>query len=235
MRYFYSFIQKIIEFINANKNGSNILMFHQVNDDREKWYDSGCAISKRSFIELIDGLLADEYNFYSIDELEKHTDSKSVFLTFDDIYADAAENAFPYLIKKNIPFCVFISESYIDKKDFISSKELETLIQEPLCTIGYHTKAHKLMRNLNAEQIEKELGCAEFEKRIGKRAEFFAFPYGSVYACSKKSIDIAKTMGYKYIFSTLNMPCSFSWFKRKSYFLPRINVSEMNYRKIMGR
>lgn len=235
MRYVYSFVQKIIELANANKTGSKILMFHQVNDDKNKWQDSGCSISQKGFIELIDNLLADGYDFFSIDELEKHTDSKSVFLTFDDIYADAVENAFSYLIKKSIPFCVFISENYVDKSGFISSEQLERLIAEPLCTIGYHTKGHMLMRNLNADQIKKELLCTEFEKKIGKKVEYFAFPYGSVYACSKKSINIAKTMEYKYVFSTLNMPCNSSWLKRKSYFLPRINVSEMNYKKIMRR
>jgi len=233
MRYLFSFIQKAIELFCRNKNGAKIFMFHQVNDDKNKWIDSGVCIRKKGFVEFIDRLSANKSLFLSVAELNAHVDRKSVFLTFDDVFEDAVENAFPYLVERGIPFCVFISDSNIDRKDFIATEQIKQLVKEPLCTIGYHTKSHRLMRFLSKEQIVSELDCRSLENVIDRKIDYFAFPYGSVYACSKESIDVAKKMSYRYVFSTISIPCTSSWIINRPFFLPRINVNERNYKKLL--
>ena len=141
MRYLYSLIQKCIEKAGKNADGLRIYMFHQVNDNKKTWNDNGVSITKFGFEEFVEVLQAKGCNFLSVEELSiDKAKSNNVIITFDDIFQDAVDNAIPFLIEKSIPFCVFITENYIDLEKFLSSESLKALINEPLCTIGYHTK-----------------------------------------------------------------------------------------------
>nr|WP_288723690.1 polysaccharide deacetylase family protein [uncultured Sellimonas sp.] len=239
MKYFYSFMQKMIEYRYRKNKGINIYMFHQVNQDRKNWLDSHVCITEESFKKFIYGLKKANTRFLSVKDLGRVKNNlenvPSAVLTFDDIFEDAYKYAFPILKENNIPYCVFITENYIDKKGYITTQELNNLLEEPLCTIGYHSKNHILMRKLSNEKISDEIECCEFEEKIGKKISYFAFPYGSVYACSKKSIKIAKDKNYKLIFSTVSVPCTQLWIEKGKSFIPRINVNEENYEKLLER
>jgi len=54
------------------------------------------------------------------------------------------------------------------------------LCNDPLCTIGSHTKSHASIENLNREQILEEIENAnnEIEQNIGKKVRHFSLPYG---------------------------------------------------------
>lgn len=236
LRYYFSFIQKLIEFAHRKDKGLNVLMFHQVSNDIKEWKDSGVCITESGFLHLIEELEKKSYEFISVDklnEIQDNGDKRAVLLTFDDIFQDAYKNAFPILIKKGIPFCVFIAENYIDQQGYITSDEAAQLARQPLCTIGYHTKSHSIMRKLTDRDIEDELDCRSFESRIGQPVEVFAFPYGSVYACSYKSIRMANRCKYSLVFSTIKAPCTIKWMKKRQKFIPRININENNFRCIL--
>lgn len=235
-RYFYSLTQKTIERFHKKDSGISIYMFHQVNDKKAEWKDPGVCITESAFKGFIEALEKKSYNFISVDELSAETtyeSGKKIALTFDDIFQDAYRNAFPILNKKRIPYCVFITENYVDKPGYITSDELKELAQQPLCTIGYHTKNHKLMRDLRPEEIQDEIDCRHFENKIGRSVQVFAFPYGSVYACSRKSIQMANAYGYLLVFSTIRASCTQKWIKKRFRFIPRINVCENNFRRIL--
>ena len=231
MRYLYSLIQKCIEKVGKNVDGLRIYMIHQVNDNKKEWKDAGVSITKSGFEAFIEELQAKGCNFLSVEDLaiDKAT-SNNVIITFDDIFQDAIDNAIPFLIERSIPFCVFIAENYIDSDDFLSKESLKVLVDEPLCTIGYHTKNHKLMRSLTDIEVCEEINCKKFEQLVDKSISFFAFPYGSVYACTIRSIIKAKS-AYKYVFSTISIPCSEWWLKKIPFFIPRINICEANYKQ----
>lgn len=231
MRYLYSFIQKVIERTQRNAVGLRIYMFHQINDDRTAWEDKGTSITKSGFETFINGLEDKGCKFLALDDLSvDNAEPGNVILTFDDIFQDAVKNAIPFLIKRNIPFCVFITENYINSGNFLTRESLQKLINEPLCTIGYHTKNHRLMRLLTLKKVREELECKNFEKLIGRNISLFAFPYGSIYACSYRSILEAKSK-YIFAFSTISIPCSKKSVQKMPYFLPRINICEENYKK----
>ena len=233
MHYLYSFIQKFIERIWKKSIGLKIYMFHQINDDKTKWKDKGVCITQSSFEIFIEGIQAKGYNFLALNELSlDKVNPNNVIITFDDIFQDAVNNAIPILIKKNIPFTIFVTENYIDSENFLTQDSLKKLMNEPLCTIGFHTRNHKLMRYLKGKELSKEIECSDFEKIIDKNVLFFAFPYGSIYACSLKSILNVKNK-YLYAFSTISIPCSKRRFQKAPYFLPRINICETNYKKWM--
>lgn len=228
MRYFYSAIQKIIElcYIREHKS-SRIYMFHQVNDDKTQWQSPDVCISEQGFKKFIGELVSKNTKFYSVSDLKKN--KGGVCLTFDDVYADACENAFPFLIENRIPFCIFVALQYIGKKGYISKEQLQWLKNEPLCTIGYHTVHHKMMRDMKADEIQKEMDPTEMEQLLGKDCVYFAFPYGSLWACTKESVQLVSKMKYRMAFSTIAVPCTEYWWKKHRFFLPRINVNEENY------
>lgn len=236
MRYYHSLIQKIIEKRYKNKKGIDIYMFHQVNSNKKEWIDENVSITKDGFEEFIYELKKQNKTFLSVEDLlnvEIDINKNVVALTFDDIFEDAYQYAFPILRKENIPYCVFLTENYIDKKGFITANEVKELQKDNLCTIGYHTKNHLLMRKLSRKEIEYELDCKEFEMKLDRKISFFAFPYGSVYACTKKSAKISNDSGYKLIFMTIDATYSIDWKNKYNNILPRINVNEKNYKKLL--
>ncbi len=88
-------------------------MFHQINDNKDLWEDDAVSISRKGFEEFIEGLLINGAVFRSIDELDKHCETNSVYLTFDDVYQDMIDNAIPFLLNRGIPFLLIcITEIY---------------------------------------------------------------------------------------------------------------------------
>jgi peptidoglycan/xylan/chitin deacetylase (PgdA/CDA1 family) len=208
-----------------------------VNNDVGKWNDNNCCITADGFLKFVHELKIRKCNIFSVDDLNQEMvkAKQGVVITFDDVFEDAYLYAFPILIKYNIPFCIFVSENIVDKEGYITSSELAMLAKEPLCTIGYHTKNHLLMRYLTPKEIEYESDCSSLIQKINKDIKYFAFPYGSVYACSKRNIDIVKKKNYNFSFSTIAVPCTMSSIKKHKAFLPRINVNEVNYKTLLER
>lgn len=233
MRYIYSLYQKAMEIMNRHQAGTKIYMFHQVSDDCKTWDNIGCSISTDAFEKFIDSLESKGYRFVSIDHMLSVQDVKDIVVTFDDVYEDAVTNAFPILIRKGVPFSAFITSNYIDREKYIKAEQLEQLIKEPLCTIGFHTNTHKMMRSLKECDLKYELDCSALSEKIKRKIKFFAFPYGSVYACTRKSIRCVKKQGYTVAFSTLRIQCSRRVMKKYRFFIPRINVCEGNYMEIL--
>lgn len=231
-RYYYSALQKLCEKIHGHgSRGGKVFLFHQVNDDTDMWKDADCAISKKGFEEFIFGLCDEDVEFGFIDELMGTGYVSKVFLTFDDIYNDTVEYAMPILKEKGIPFCVFISDCYIGRDGYISEEQLAGLAREPLCTIGYHTKSHGIMRHMPEKEVMDEVKPDSLEAIIGRKINCFAYPYGSFYAVSKRNVRTVKEAGYGLAFSTVRMVMDDEIRRKYDGFLPRINVNESNYTK----
>lgn len=233
MRYFYSVIQKLKEsYLRIYpRSYGEVLMFHQVDNNKENWIDYNVSITCDSFKKLIKNLVENGNKFGSIDELGvKHN---KIYITFDDGFLDTYTNAYPVLKKYNIPFCIFITTNYINKDNYISSDILKILASEPLCTIGSHTLSHPLLRFKSNKDSYNEIYKSKciLEKYIEKKIKYFAYPYGSIYACSKKDIKNVYKIGYEMAFSTLNSHLSDRVIKYK-FFIPRININEENYMNI---
>lgn len=231
-RYFWSLIQKIIEFFGRfQKNGAYVLMFHNVSDDPDKRSDKSIFVTARSFESLINSLIDGGARFAPVSGLKEAASSGAVIITFDDMFLSAFENAVPLLEKNKIPYCVFISDKFIDKDGYVSSKQIKELSESDLCTVGFHSAGHKMLRNMSVRDAKNELIQSKTEEITGQKAEYFAFPYGSVFACGFKKAKLAAGL-YKYSFSTISVRCSEYWIKKYPYYLPRINVCEDNYLSI---
>lgn len=237
-----SIIQKIKEInLRVLRSKTYIFMFHQVNDDRYSWKDKDCAISYKSFRNFVDEIIKKGINVCNLrDDLEAlkkngNTDMRA-FITFDDAYSDVYYNCFPILKEKALPFTVFLAEGLIGTKGYLEDYMIREMIDSGLCIVGSHTVNHLMLRKQTEDVVNWEMTESKrrLEERFSVNIDLLAYPYGSIYACSRQNIKSARKAGYRLAFSTLNgsLPRRFD---RWRYFIPRINVNEKICEKILEK
>ena len=206
-------------------------MFHQVNDNKHTWKDTKCSITFENFKKFVKVQQEKEILFLSIENLYNlnfDRSKKFVCLTFDDAYSEVFEDIYPYFIENNIPFSVFVTTDFIGEKGYLTLEQLKVLSMEKLCTIGAHSITHPLLRRLDNITSEKEIKKSKerLEYLLNIKVDFFAYPYGSVYAVSRRDINNVKKSGYKAAFSTISADVSIDRISNQKYFIPRININD---------
>ena len=202
------------------------LVFHHVS---RKHLDTEecCQCTPESFINIIESLKKNGFTIISVDKLESviehNSNQKFSIITFDDVPADMYENAYPYLKRNNIPFTVFITTSFLDKEGYLSSQQLKALNNDPLCTIGAHTKSHPLLRFCSDKYNEIVVAGDDLERIIGKEVKYFAYPFGSFFSTDSSSMRVALRR-YKYSFSTIDSFLN-DYTSQLPAFLPRKAIS----------
>lgn len=239
LRYPFSIYQKICEaFYRHGLSNGDILMFHQVSDNTKIWRDPECCITERAFLDLFSKLKKLPVSYGALPDLFSSVEcqgEKRVFVSFDDAFEDVYTVAMPILMKYNIPFTVFVTIELINQPGYISSSMLQELADCPICTIGAHAISHRMLRWMKGKESRREIvGSGEFlEQLSGREITLFAYPYGSVFACSRKNIRQVKESGYQMAFSTINSGLSSRTTKNR-FFLPRRNINEQNYLTFLG-
>ncbi len=215
--------QRILKFLYGKRsNDIFVLMFHEVVDNNEEFFTEN-HVSLEKFKYFIERLKVSDVNFCSINDFLSLT-GKRIIITFDDIFKSVYRNAIPVLEKFNIPFTIFVSENLVDTYGYISSEELIKLKNNPLCTIGFHTKSHKLMSKLSKKEILDEIDASSFENKYDIKCDYFAYPYGSTYACTHKVRKILSKSTYKMSFGTVCSSTNSMFCGKKYFFVPRINI-----------
>ena len=212
-------------------------MFHSVVDTPEHVY-SQFAITKESFEQFIRYELSRGQKPMDAETLKKAVDDPDAYkdyfvVTFDDIYDSVYTNAYPVLKANNIPFIVFVTPSLIDTIDpsskcpMITKEHLCELAADSLCVIGAHGMEHKPFRNYNEKEARRSMEeCKRWlEDKLGKRVDFFAFPFGRRVEVSKANIRTLSQCDYHCGFSALDGSLEQKWFSTR-WFLPRILVDE---------
>lgn len=223
-RYFYSAQQKMLEArYRRQPSCGTVLMFHNV----YKGTDCGdaeqeIAVSEEHFSALVERLIKTK-RFVALKQYEDilNMTADDVLITFDDIFQSAFLNAIPVLQKYEIPYVVFIATGLVGKPGFISEENLMKLREDPLCTIGAHSVSHGFSRF--APKTARE----EAEKSLAKLGStLFAFPYGSVFACSNRNQRDLEGLGNcSCAFSTINTDLT-EENRKNRWFLPRRNVND---------
>lgn len=238
-----------------------IFMLHRISqkDNTKLPPNENLKISPQKLQKTIDKYRLAGFDFVSLDDIYDHITNRIPFsspfvaFTIDDGYADNFYNAYPIFKKNNIPFCIYLSTDFINKKAILwwfsieeliinnesvlfngyklecktrqqkwdafriireyiikcNQKDLETILNksfaeyqidwhrpildygmnweqicelsdDPLCTIGSHTKSHASIENLNEAQILEEIASAnrEIEQKTGNEVRHFSLPYG---------------------------------------------------------
>jgi len=119
---------------------------------------------------------------------ERKLGARTVAITFDDGYADNFSVVYPFLRGLNIPMSLFVCTDLIDGK--LRNKDLTHLkgmtwaqvieMSKNDVTIGAHTVTHPRMYRINSTQMSTEVRESRriIESRIGRRVDYFAYPYG---------------------------------------------------------
>lgn len=230
-RYPYSLWQRLLErrLRNGGRGGA-ILMFHDVYEEGGVPEDASIAISMENFAALLDRLQERQ----CIVPLRDYEDvlamrTGDVAVTFDDMFRSAYLQAVPFLRERGLCYTVFVAYGLIGNPGYISEADLLDLKADPLCTLGAHSVSHQMFR-FCPELLREEA------ERSGKalEAKLFAYPYGSIYACSRRNRRDIENLGqYACAFSTLNVELT-EKSKKMRYFLPRVNVNDTVFRKWLG-
>lgn len=226
-RQFYSLRQKINERIPHGPAVSTVYMLHEVYADGEAPADAACAVSLSRFTAWLDRLPADQ-----VGTPEQLNEQGAVLLTFDDMFASAYRYALPELRRRKLSYTVFIAPGLLGRKNYITEDELRTLAADPLCTVGAHTMRHEMLRFQKASAVRGELSGSKayLEAALSREILNFAYPYGSVYACSRANIEQVQACGFRRGFSTLSRSVTASDL-REPWFLPRRNINDTNLQR----
>ena len=128
----------------------------------------------------------------SLDDLLANPDRSAVALTFDDGISTVFETAMPILRERNLPAHVFVITKWVggdnrwpgQPEDATPFKLMDWPQLEAIQASGFrieaHTASHPDLRSLPNAEIEEEMekADADIERRLGRRPQYFAFPYG---------------------------------------------------------
>lgn len=218
----YSLVQKINEHTPHGTQISDVYMLHEVYRAGETPREMVCAVELDRFAAWVERLSARR-----VGTPEDVRCTGNILLTFDDVFSSALHNAVPILQEKRLPYTVFVAPALLDQPEMISLDDLRALVRDPLCTIGAHTMRHAELRFLPPEEAKREMRDSKhfLEDIIGREVVNFAFPYGSVYACSRANIQQVSSCGFRRAFSTLNRAVT-AQDLTQPWFLPRHNVND---------
>jgi len=192
-----------------------VLMYHMIRDAIPGARFNGMRVSSSLFDQQIRYLKENDWHFYTVSELIEQWNElppKSVAITFDDGYADNAEQALPILQKHGAKGTVYLvvdrhqTDWSVNKKKKHDSGELKKepklkdaqvmeLIDSGLVEIGSHTMTHPNFAQIDTESKKKELAQSKnmLEARFGVDIKTFAYPFGIL---KDEDPDLVKDAGY---------------------------------------
>ena len=110
-------------------------------------------------------------------------------LTFDDGYDDFYRNGYPELVKRDLPFVLYLTTRPVETREPLfpgggaeplTWDQVAEMAESGLMTLGAHTHTHLDFRTATTEQIEDELGRSDdlIRSRAGVTPRHFAYPWG---------------------------------------------------------
>lgn len=179
---------------------AHIFVYHRFGDSR---YPS-TNTSLKELTKEFDYLKKHHYKVIPLDKLvnlieEKNKiNDKLVVLTIDDGFKSFYQNGLKIFKKYNYPFALFIATKPIELKyrDFMTWNEINNCSQYGF--IAFHSYSHPHLTHLSNKEIIKDTkkGLEIFEKYLGYKPKYYAYPYGEYDNRVKK---IIKSFGFKAI------------------------------------
>lgn len=165
-----------------------ILMYHHIGvnpkPDNTVW--AALFVTTPELDSQFNYLLKNGYHVISLKELygaltagTKLPDNP-VVLTFDDGYRSFYENAFPLLKKYHLKATEFVITRGVGALAYLTWDQIVEMDRSGLVEIGAHTEHHPSLTGISAASAIEEIKGSklDLESRLGKKIEFFAYPYG---------------------------------------------------------
>ena len=164
-----------------------IITFHSIDMS-----GSVLSYSPKAFACLLDALDESSLPVLSLGELLRAKTGKGIAITFDDGMRSLFTAALPILRDHAVPAHLYLTTGSVGKNnrwptqpedapgfDMLTWNEIEQL-HDAGVSIDSHTHNHPDMRKLGSEEMQQECEAADelIEKRLGRRPQYFAYPYG---------------------------------------------------------
>lgn len=155
-----------------------------------------------------------------------------------DRWEDTTERAIKNLLNYELPFdeasrilaalferhigneVAFARELYVDER------QIATMAAAGM-TFGYHTRSHRMLSRLTADEQRRELaeGCDLIRTMTGQERVSFCYPWGGAGTYTADTVCLLQTIGYSMAFNTLRREARLDHDGR--YELPRIDTRDL--------
>jgi len=203
-------------------DGSNprLLMYHMVSPHLPyKRYRDGqkvknyLRVEPEMFDSQITWLKKQGFSFFKMaDVLRSDLPERSVFLTFDDGFEDNYTQAFPILIKHQVPATIYLVGNRFDgswstdratgvvsaelnEQPMLSHAQVEEMLNSGLIEFGAHTMDHVRLNELSAEKAKEQISRSRDVIREHYQIECgsFAYPFGYF---DQQSVALVSAAGF---------------------------------------
>ncbi|WP_349644346.1 polysaccharide deacetylase family protein [Campylobacter sp. RM15925] len=161
---------------------AHIFNYHRFNDPRHP----STNISNENLREQFEFFKNNGYEVVPLSKLvealkkSEEIPDKWVVLTVDDGYKSFYENGLPIFIEYGYPFALMVYVEASAKKygDFMTFEQIKEAAKYG--EIGYHSYGHLHMVGLSNDRLRYDFedGIRIFEKHMGYKPKYFAYPYG---------------------------------------------------------
>jgi peptidoglycan/xylan/chitin deacetylase (PgdA/CDA1 family) len=164
-----------------------IITFHSIDQS-----NSILSYAPGMFEKLLNALAISDIPVCDLDTLLSSDNKRGVALTFDDGMRSVFTSALPILKDHDAPAHLFLTSGFVSSKEseprqsslpskfeMLNWKEVESLHSEGI-KIESHTVNHPDLRKLTMQELAEECQFADdvIEKRLGRRPQYFAYPFG---------------------------------------------------------
>lgn len=171
---------------------AHVFVYHRFGDDRHASTNVSINTLKKQF----DYFKNNNYEVISLDKLNKALKNHQnipdnwVVLCIDDSFKSFYENGLELFKEYKYPFALFVYIEATDKHygDFMSWEQV--IEASNYGEIGLHSYGHKHMVSLSVQDVRKDTlkGLASFEKHLGFKPKYYAYPYGEFDESLKQEI-----------------------------------------------
>ena len=122
------------------------------------------------------------------------------------------------------------TQKQLFKKFYLNRAEIKEMFNSGMI-LGGHSYSHKLLGNMNYrdQKYEIEKNINHLTKIIGKKINFFAYPYGGKFSFNNNTIKILKDKKIKFSFNTGDKYIKSS---KTLHNIPRFNCNKFRFGKI---
>lgn len=161
---------------------AHLFVYHRFGDSAHSSTNVSIPILRKQF----EYFKNNDYEVISLEKLNSALKAKKkipdnwVVFCIDDSYKSFYDNGLALFKEYNYPFTLFVYIEATEKRygDFMSWKQIKEA--DTYGEIGLHSYGHKHMVSLSAEEIKEDTtkGFSSFEKNLGYKPKYYAYPYG---------------------------------------------------------
>ncbi len=172
---------------------AHLFVYHRFGDNEHPSTNTSLNVLRKQFDYFKD-------NGYEVITLSKLNDALKtkktipdnwVVLCIDDSYKSFYDNGLPLFKEYGYPFTLFVYIEATERKygHFMSWDQIKEA--DKYGEMGLHSFAHKHMVSMTQDEVREdtEKGLRLFEKNLGYKPKYYAYPYGEFDDALKKTIS----------------------------------------------